>query len=55
MKMNVFLQETIYFCHLLKNRANSNYENYLENNILNESSKVAVRIKTNINYIYRVF
>ncbi len=45
MKMNVFLQVTKYFCHFLEKRENSNYVNYLENNILNESLKVAVYIK----------
>ncbi len=32
-----------------------NYLNYLENNMLNESLKVAVYIKINVNRIYEVF
>ncbi len=37
------------------NRENSIYVNYLENNLLNESLKVAVYVKININRIYAVF
>ncbi len=43
------------FLHFLKNSENSNYVNFLENNIVNESLKVAVCIKININHNYEVF
>ncbi len=55
MKMNVSLLETTYFCYFLKTRENSNYVNYLENNIFNESSRVAVYIQISTNCFYEVF
>ncbi len=45
----------MYFCHFLKNCENSNYVNYLENNILNENLKVAVHIKISTYHIYEIF
>ncbi len=45
----------MYFYNFLKNCEDLNYVNYLENNMLKESLKVAVCIKININRIYEVF
>ncbi len=50
----MFPYKRVYFYHFLKNRENSNYLNYLENSILNESLKVAVYIKININRLCEV-